>query len=164
MACRLVVTLLCMLSCIIVRSSGYLTCTKRIQTRSSFHVGDSLDRVSHPGHRRFFASTFVRLTRVPPAGISQTVTSRGLSLQARGKGGSGKDKMPRGVKKEHLPSKICVVCERPFTWRKKWERCWDEVTTCSKSCNAKRRATKGKESGDMDTGALAAGISDGKAF
>ena len=28
----------------------------------------------------------------------------------------------RGVKKENLPSKICVVCNRPFTWRKKWER------------------------------------------
>jgi hypothetical protein len=48
--------------------------------------------------------------------------------------------MPRGVKKEHLPSKVCVTCERPFTWRKKWERCWDEVTTCSKSCNSKRRS------------------------
>jgi len=35
-----------------------------------------------------------------------------------------------------------VVCERPFTWRKKWDRCWDEVTTCSKSCSAKRRAAK----------------------
>ena len=47
--------------------------------------------------------------------------------------------MPRGVKKENLPAKVCVVCERPFTWRKKWESCWDEVTTCSKSCNRKRR-------------------------
>jgi len=47
--------------------------------------------------------------------------------------------MPRGVKKENLPSKVCVTCGRPFTWRKKWERCWDEVTTCSKSCNAARR-------------------------
>ena len=47
--------------------------------------------------------------------------------------------MPRGVLKENLPSKVCASCERPFTWRKKWERCWDEVTTCSKSCNAKRR-------------------------
>ena len=47
--------------------------------------------------------------------------------------------MPRGVKKEHLPSKVCVICNRPFTWRKKWERCWDEVTTCSKSCNNQRR-------------------------
>jgi hypothetical protein len=48
-------------------------------------------------------------------------------------------KMPRGVKKENLPSKICVTCGRPFNWRKKWERVWDEVTTCSKSCNRKRR-------------------------
>lgn len=50
-------------------------------------------------------------------------------------------RMPRGVKKENLPIKDCVVCGRPFTWRKKWERCWDEVTTCSKSCNSKRRNT-----------------------
>jgi hypothetical protein len=48
--------------------------------------------------------------------------------------------MPRGVKKENLPIKVCLICDRPFTWRKKWERCWDEVTTCSKSCNARRRA------------------------
>lgn len=26
--------------------------------------------------------------------------------------------MPRGIKKENLPSKICVTCNRPFTWRK----------------------------------------------
>lgn len=45
----------------------------------------------------------------------------------------------RGVKKENLPQKVCVVCDRPFTWRKKWEKVWDEVTTCSKSCNRKRR-------------------------
>lgn len=59
--------------------------------------------------------------------------------------------MPRGVKKENLPSKICVVCNRPFTWRKKWERVWDEVTTCSKGCNNKRRVAnrqKGKKTTD----------------
>lgn len=56
--------------------------------------------------------------------------------------------MPRGVKKENLPSKICVTCGRPFTWRKKWERVWDEVSTCSKMCNHKRRqATKGRGGG-----------------
>ncbi len=48
-------------------------------------------------------------------------------------------RMPRGVKKENLPSKVCVTCGRPFTWRKKWESCWDEVSTCSKSCNRKRK-------------------------
>lgn len=54
----------------------------------------------------------------------------------------------RGVKKENLPSKVCVVCNRPFTWRKKWERCWDEVTTCSKSCNSKRRGRKSEYASD----------------
>ncbi|OEU12880.1 hypothetical protein FRACYDRAFT_163427, partial [Fragilariopsis cylindrus CCMP1102] len=43
------------------------------------------------------------------------------------------------ISKQNLPSKVCVVCNRPFTWRKKWEKCWDEVTTCSKSCNASRK-------------------------
>lgn len=50
--------------------------------------------------------------------------------------------MPRGVKKENLPFKVCVICNRPFNWRKKWESCWDEVTTCSNSCNRQRRALK----------------------
>lgn len=54
-------------------------------------------------------------------------------------------KMPRGIKKENLPVKTCVTCGRPFTWRKKWERVWDEVTTCSKSCNRKRREAKQAE-------------------
>ena len=75
-------------------------------------------------------------------------------LAARGKGsksgaGSNQPIAMRGVKKENLPTKTCVVCERPFTWRKKWERCWDEVTTCSKSCNAaRRRANKGRATND----------------
>ena len=57
--------------------------------------------------------------------------------------------MTHGVKKENLPSKMCVTCNRPFTWRKKWERCWDEVTTCSKGCNAKRRALAKKEGREL---------------
>jgi hypothetical protein len=65
--------------------------------------------------------------------------SRIALYQARGK--TSTSKMPRGIKKENLPTKICVTCGRPFNWRKKWERCWDEVTTCSKSCNHKRRET-----------------------
>lgn len=44
--------------------------------------------------------------------------------------------MPRGVKKTDLPEKICVTCGRPFTWRKKWERVWDEVRYCSDRCRA----------------------------
>lgn len=45
----------------------------------------------------------------------------------------------RGVKKANLPSKVCPVCGRPFTWRKKWERSWDEVKYCSDACRAQAR-------------------------
>ncbi|MFY7899403.1 MAG: DUF2256 domain-containing protein, partial [Chitinophagaceae bacterium] len=29
--------------------------------------------------------------------------------------------------KLNLPTKICIVCNLPFTWRKKWEKNWDAV-------------------------------------
>ena len=38
------------------------------------------------------------------------------------------------MKKAHLPEKICVVCDRTFTWRKKWEKNWEEVKYCSERC------------------------------
>jgi hypothetical protein len=44
----------------------------------------------------------------------------------------------KGVKKHHLPSKICVVCQRPFSWRKKWEPVWEEVKYCSDRCRTKK--------------------------
>lgn len=47
----------------------------------------------------------------------------------------------RGVKKQHLPTKICAACGRPFTWRKKWENVWDEVKYCSDACRKKRSAS-----------------------
>ncbi|OOE92317.1 hypothetical protein BZG76_07135 [Salinivibrio sp. AR647] len=42
-------------------------------------------------------------------------------------------------KKPHLPTKACLTCERPFTWRKKWARCWDEVRYCSDRCSREGR-------------------------
>lgn len=51
--------------------------------------------------------------------------------------------------KQNLPQKICVTCGRPFTWRKKWERCWDEVSTCSKRCNAERKRRNREEAGKI---------------
>jgi len=36
------------------------------------------------------------------------------------------------MKKSELPSKMCPVCERPFNWRKKWEKNWENVKYCSK--------------------------------
>ncbi len=32
------------------------------------------------------------------------------------------------------PPKTCAACGRRIEWRKKWERDWDEVRYCSKSC------------------------------
>ena len=32
--------------------------------------------------------------------------------------------------------KVCASCGRVFEWRKKWERDWDNVRYCSKSCRA----------------------------
>ncbi|MDA0314675.1 MAG: DUF2256 domain-containing protein [Bacteroidetes bacterium] len=46
------------------------------------------------------------------------------------------------MKKQHLPSKICLVCQRPFSWRKKWERCWEEVNYCSDRCRNERKKKK----------------------
>ncbi|WBL21763.1 DUF2256 domain-containing protein [Zunongwangia sp. HRR-M8] len=37
----------------------------------------------------------------------------------------------KNLKKEHLPQKICPVCNRPFSWRKKWAENWEEVKYCS---------------------------------
>jgi hypothetical protein len=36
--------------------------------------------------------------------------------------------------KRDLPSKTCPVCNRPFSWRKKWEKVWNEVIYCSDKC------------------------------
>ncbi|NQY41091.1 MAG: DUF2256 domain-containing protein [Henriciella sp.] len=46
------------------------------------------------------------------------------------------------MKKQNLPSKICPVCERPFNWRKKWERNWDEIVYCSGRCQREKRSRK----------------------
>ena len=37
-------------------------------------------------------------------------------------------------KKLNLPQKICPICNKPFTWRKKWQRDWDNVIYCSDRC------------------------------
>jgi hypothetical protein len=44
------------------------------------------------------------------------------------------------TKKQHLPSKTCPACQRPFTWRKKWARDWDQVRYCSERCRRSRQA------------------------
>lgn len=34
--------------------------------------------------------------------------------------------------------KNCARCGRAIAWRKKWERCWDEVRWCSDACRKGR--------------------------
>lgn len=48
----------------------------------------------------------------------------------------------RGVKKQHLPKKVCESCGLEFSWRKKWERDWDAVKYCSKRCKTTKKEFK----------------------
>lgn len=36
--------------------------------------------------------------------------------------------------RDQLPSKDCAVCGRTITWRKKWERNWENVKYCGDTC------------------------------
>lgn len=42
--------------------------------------------------------------------------------------------MPKMIRKGDLPQKTCPVCRKPFAWRKKWERDWENVVYCSERC------------------------------
>ena len=46
------------------------------------------------------------------------------------------------VSKADLPTKVCVVCGRPFAWRKKWAAVWDEVKYCSKRCSGAQKGMR----------------------
>tara|TARA_B100000945_G_C20230154_1_gene524902 strand:- start:138 stop:287 length:150 start_codon:yes stop_codon:yes gene_type:complete len=45
--------------------------------------------------------------------------------------------MPQ-IKKSNLPEKTCLVCMRPYKWRKKWKSIWSEVKYCSEKCRRNR--------------------------
>jgi hypothetical protein len=47
---------------------------------------------------------------------------------------------PKRFTKATLPSKTCATCGRPFAWRKKWARVWDEVKYCSDRCRGNKLA------------------------
>ena len=38
------------------------------------------------------------------------------------------------VAKQNLPEKVCATCGRPFVWRKKWARAWDDIRYCFERC------------------------------
>ncbi|WP_370654058.1 DUF2256 domain-containing protein [Methylophaga sp.] len=39
-----------------------------------------------------------------------------------------------------LPTKHCIACHRPFSWRKKWRDCWEQVLYCSERCRRNRKS------------------------
>jgi hypothetical protein len=44
-------------------------------------------------------------------------------------------------KKSFLPTKLCAICKRPFMWRKKWAKQWDQVKYCSERCRRQPKKT-----------------------
>ncbi|MFM7035049.1 MAG: DUF2256 domain-containing protein [Planctomycetia bacterium] len=55
--------------------------------------------------------------------------------------------MGRSQDRLNRPAKTCAACGRPFTWRKKWERCWEQVRYCSDRCRkTKRGSADGRQS------------------
>ncbi len=44
------------------------------------------------------------------------------------------DAMAKMRRKSELPAKPCAHCGRPFAWRKKWARDWENVKYCSRRC------------------------------
>ena len=64
-----------------------------------------------------------------------------------------RDKLGKAVAKANLPSKMCIVCLRPFTWRKKWEAVWDARDTCSKRCLGEARIRRRGTGVDADNAA-----------
>lgn len=78
------------------------------------------------------------------AGRRRRASARPAARRIAGRGASlGSDRrraMPRGVKKSDLPTKVCPTCGRPFAWRKKWAKVWDEVRYCSNRCRRGARA------------------------
>jgi len=44
-----------------------------------------------------------------------------------------------------LQTKDCAACGRTITWRKAWERSWDEVRYCSAACRRRAGSAAGRE-------------------
>ncbi|MBI1322858.1 DUF2256 domain-containing protein [bacterium] len=57
--------------------------------------------------------------------------------------------MPQAKSNRVKPSRICKVCDRPFEWRKAWERDWQNVKYCSDRC--RRTARRKSRIQDLDS-------------
>lgn len=50
--------------------------------------------------------------------------------------------MAKMVRKGDLPEKICEACHKPYAWRKKWARDWDNIRYCSARCKSDAKRAK----------------------
>ncbi|MES2522447.1 MAG: DUF2256 domain-containing protein [Gemmatimonadota bacterium] len=48
--------------------------------------------------------------------------------------GSNRNRPDRARPESERASKTCARCGRPFSWRKKWARDWEQVRYCSDRC------------------------------
>ncbi|WP_179379502.1 DUF2256 domain-containing protein [Jannaschia marina] len=51
--------------------------------------------------------------------------------------------MAKMRRKGDLPTKTCATCGKPFAWRRKWAKVWDEVRYCSDRCRAQKNLREG---------------------
>ena len=54
------------------------------------------------------------------------------------------------VIKKRLQLKNCLVCNKPFNWRKKWKRDWDNVKYCSEKCRRNKKSGEKKNKYSLD--------------
>ena len=69
-------------------------------------------------------------------GVSGDVQCQGAFTQA---GPSRQDNQVRSLETSQELVQVCEACGRPFAWRKKWARDWDNVKTCSERCKGDLR-------------------------
>ncbi len=62
----------------------------------------------------------------------------------------------------NAPTKTCPVCNRPFSWRRKWERNWDSVVYCSRRCRSRRGKAPDKDNAHENRPALVPGRPEGR--
>ncbi len=57
------------------------------------------------------------------------------------------DRRPRlhSVPTVDIPTKPCLACGRTISWRRKWERDWDQVRYCSDACRRTGLSSTGTE-------------------
>jgi hypothetical protein len=56
--------------------------------------------------------------------------------------------------------RICAVCGRGISWRRKWARDWDSVKYCSEACRRRGLSTRDRHSEEIILQLLAARAAD----